>query len=38
MSGWMAGKTFSTSWTYAYCFYYIFRLTSNVFLMFEGYA
>eukprot|EP00752_Nemacystus_decipiens_P013381 g11847.t1 len=37
VSGWMAGTTFSTAWTYAYCCYYVLRLTANLAYIFEGY-
>lgn len=36
VSGWMAGTTYATAWTYAYCCYYVLRLTGNLAYIFEG--
>eukprot|EP00903_Cladosiphon_okamuranus_P015644 g14446.t1 len=38
VSGWVAGTKFSTAWTYAYCCYYVLRLTANLAYIFEGYV
>ncbi|CAM9604400.1 unnamed protein product [Ectocarpus sp. 12 AP-2014] len=37
LSGWMAGTKYSTAWTYAYCCYYLLRLSTYLSYVFEGY-
>ncbi|CAN0004392.1 unnamed protein product [Scytosiphon promiscuus] len=37
ISGWMAGSRYSTAWTYAYCCYYLMRLSTYITYILEGY-